>query len=661
MEDMKKRALWMGGCVAAAVLVAGSIGVQTSMSGPIQTAAVAGRADNFRLADQNLMAHELYELKDASAVVIVTHVNGDAASRATAAGLKALQDRYDAKGVEFMLLNSEPTVTREQIAAEVAAAGFTTPILMDTNQLVGEQLEVTRGAEVIVINPKTWRIVYRGPLGANNAWAIDGIEAAMADRTAAVAKRAATGRVIAFPERDRRAEFAKIAYATDIAPIFQEKCVSCHQPGGIGPMPLTSYERIKGFSPMIRETVRMRRMPPYHADPSVGKFHDDKSLSPTQIKTLIHWIEAGSPRGAGVDPLASIDFRAPEWPLGKPDLVLDIPAYAIPASGVVDYQRPYLVNPLTEARWLRASTVKVANRQAVHHILTGLMPQVPASGRASETTWGSSVGGYAVGSESVVAPKNAGTYVPAGGAIGFQNHYTPFGKPVTESSQIALYFYPKNQAPDLVMHNISIADQTISIPPNTKAHPEVAYVTFPQEAIIYGVFPHAHYRGRSAQVWLRTPDGKEELLVAVPKYDFNWQREYEFATPIKVPAGSKLINRYTFDNSTRNPANPDANRTVPWGDQSFDEMLFTQVRYRWVDETSSNLKPQYEQALSGSRMFGMLDDNIDGKLARAELKGSIGQRLVEGFAVLDANKDGFLDPAEVEAGGALLRRQQASR
>jgi hypothetical protein len=398
---------------------------------------------------------------------------------------------------------------------------------------------------------------------------------------------------------------------------------------------------------MIRETIRTNRMPPYQADPSVGHFSGDKRLSPDQLKTLVHWIEAGAPRGEGADTLAQVRHVAPDWPLGKPDLVLDIPSYTVPASGVVDYQRPWVVNPLTEGRWLRASTIKVNARQAVHHILTGYMTEVPKDARGSnEGKWGSSVGKYAVGAESEINPENIGVFVPPGGAIGFQNHYTPFGKEVVDKSQIALYFYPKDKTPDMVMHNGVVIDPTISIAPGAERHKEVAYVTFPNEALLYSAFPHAHYRGNSSKLELITPDGKKTLLLALAKYDFNWQRDYDFAEPVKIPAGSKLVATYTYDNSKRNPANPDPKRVVPWGDQSFDEMLYTALRYRWVGETSA--KPvAYDEVMKKTQLFGALDDNIDGKITMAELKGPVGAQLKPVFPMLDADKDGGVSMAEM--------------
>ena len=555
------------GTVASAALLFGcstnnAMSAMDNAQGAAATEKVAATAtpltiDNFMLVDQNLQAHELYRLSDAPAIVIVSTANGCPIARSLTPALKALRDKYAAKGVEFMLLDSALQDSREAIVAEAKEYGQDIPILMDTNQLVGEALGVTRTAEVYVINPKTWQVMYRGPIddrmdygvqkAATRSFAADALDNVLAGKPVQQATMQSKGCLVDFPERAKAAEHAKISYAKDVAPILEAKCVACHQEGGIGPFAMTNYSMVKGFSPMIREVIRTDRMPPYNADPHVGKFSDNKNLSPAEVKTLVHWIEAGAPRGPGIDPLGAVKHVAPEWPLGKPDLVLNVPAYTIPASGVVDYQHPYVLNPLTEGRWIRASTVKVEQRQGVHHILTGYMKDIPQPGKAFEDRWGASAGGYAVGAESEVAPKNAGTFLPAGGAIGMQVHYTPFGKEATDHSQIALYFYDKK--PEQVMHNSVIVDNTISLPPGDGNHEEVSYLSFPKDALLYGAFPHAHYRGKASDLWIRYPDGKEKLLLSLPRYDFSWQRDYAFAEPIKVPAGSKLIAHFWYDNS----------------------------------------------------------------------------------------------------------------
>jgi hypothetical protein len=628
------------------------------------------KVDNFMLVDaQHLEAHELYRMADDKAIVLVSTGVGCPIARAMTPALKALRDKYKAQGVEVMMVDSNLQDSRDAIAAEAKDFGIEIPILMDSNQLVGEALGVTRTAEVFVINPKTWRVAYHGPLDDRSDYGIQkaatkefadvALSAVLAGQPAPAATQASKGCLVDFPGRDKKKQ---ISYVKDVAPILEAKCVECHEKGGIGPFAMDNYAMVKGFSPMIREVLRTHRMPPFNADPHVGKFSDDRSLSPDQIKTLVHWVEEGSPRGEGKDPLGAVKHVAPEWPLGKPDLVLNVPAYNIPATGVVDYQHPWVANPETEGKWLRASTVKVESRQGVHHILTGYMAEVPKPGQqAFENKWGVSVGGYAVGAESEIAPKNVGSYIPPGGAIGIQAHYTPFGKEVVDHSKIALYFYKDNEKPEMVMHNSVIVNNNIVIPANDPHHLEVAYMEFPHDALLYSAFPHAHYRGASSNLWIRYPDGKEKLLLALPRYDFSWQRDYTFAEPIKVPAGSKLIAHFIYNNSKTNPNNPDPNKTVVWGDQSWEEMFYMAIRYRWMGETSSHPN-NYDEALNGGRLMGMLDSNVDGKIEKVELKGKMGDMIGKYWDALDKNHDGVLDADEFAAMQKMMgghRRQQA--
>ncbi len=218
---------------------------------------------------------------------------------------------------------------------------------------------------------------------------------------------------------------------------------------------------------------------------------------------------------------------------------------------------------------------------------------------------------------------------------------------------MALYFY--KDRPKLVMRNCAIANKNLTIPANTENWQQQAYITFPKEALLYGAFPHAHYRGSSTQLWLQAPDGIKTLLLSLPHYDFNWQREYMFTEPVRVASGSKLIAIYTYDNSVRNPANPDHNRTVPWGDQSFDEMLYMALHYQWVGETSDKMDQYtaYDRALEETRVFGMLDTKMNGKLDESELVGPVGEKFRASFAKIDTDHDGFIEPKEL---AAVLRR-----
>jgi hypothetical protein len=644
---------------AATALLAGASGGAMALAGA-SGAGKAVRVDDFQLADENYVAHHLYKMKDAKAIVLISYVAGDAAIKADAAKYTALKAAYADKGVEFLMVDSRLGETRDKVRPDAAANKIDMPILFDYEQLVGEGLSLTRAADVLVIDPKTWTIASRGPVSAaSTTKALDGL---VAGETVKFAASAAKGSAIAYPEEAHKAQFAQISYVKDIAPIIQEKCTNCHQPGGIGPMQLNNYEQIKGFAPMIREVIRTNRMPPFLADQTVGHFKDDERLSPAQIKTLVHWIEAGAPRGQGEDPLAKIKFQAPDWPLGKPDVIVEVPPVNIPATGVMEYQRPVVPNVMTEGRWMRATTFRISDRKVVHHILTGVVSGHPKLGdTASETSWGASIGGYGPGRGSNLTPPDMGVWIPPSGGVAFQNHYTPYGKATVEKTEMGIYFYPKGQEPKYPMRTFGIFDFGIEIPAKAEFHPEVAYIDIPKEMIIYGLTPHAHVRGGSANVSIIYPNGKEEMLLALPKYDFNWQYEYFLAEPLRAPAGSKIVTRWTYDNSTRNPGNPDPFKQVSWGEQTSEEMLALYLHYRWEGETTKSLHDDYDALLQQGQMMGVLDDNLDGKLSMAELRGRQVAVIKANFTMADTNKDGFIDKNELNAAMNFIRQQGRQR
>uniref|UniRef100_UPI0025D3E6AA monooxygenase n=1 Tax=uncultured Phenylobacterium sp. TaxID=349273 RepID=UPI0025D3E6AA len=610
--------IWRTGLAALAAMVIGVQGAAAAAP-PVLT---AQHVDDFRLSDQNYLARQLTRMQDAKAVVLISYAAGDAQIRADAPAYAALKAKYAKQGVDFLMLNSRLGETRAKVAPDAKANGIDMPILFDYQQLIGEQLNVTRTADVLVIDPRSWTIVYRGPVAGGAEAAIAGL---VAGQKVAFKGLPATGGVIAFPAKSKGG-YEKITYTRDIAPIIEKKCATCHQPNAIGPMPLTSYEQVKGFSPMIREVIRTNRMPPYLADQAVGHFMDDDRLTPEQIKTMVHWVEGGAQRGSGPDPLIKAKWGAPDWPLGKPDVIVEIPEAKIPATGVMDYQKPVVPSVISEGRWMKATTFRVTDRQVVHHILTGVVAGDYKDGdTASEGMWGASLGGYGPGRGSNISPKDTGAWVPPSGGIAFQNHYTPYGKETVEKTQMGIYFYPKGQEPKYVLRTFGIFDFTIAIPPGEEYHPEVASVTFPKDAVLYGITPHAHTRGGSVNVSVRHPDGSEDMLIALPKYDFLWQYEYFLAEPYKIPAGSTVVARWTYDNSKRNPQNPDPKRLVNWGEQTADEMLATYLHYRWVDETVAKQTPEYETMLQGNLMLGVMDDSLDGKLQKAELRGKLGE------------------------------------
>ena len=543
----------------------------------------ASLVDNFELLDQRGYAHELYYLSDASAVVLMAHASSCQEANHAAGVLANLAETYGSKGGEVRLLNSNLDDNRATIRAAMDAEENGLAVLIDDTQLIGESLGFWRAGEAIVIDPGTWRTVYRGD--------IDGVAAtldAMLDGNPIPAHiELQESCKVSFPEQELQSTHSSISYTDTIAPLLIEKCLACHRPGGIGPWVMSDHNMVLGFSLMMREVLRTQRMPPWHADPHHGRFKNDRSLSIEEKQTLVHWIEAGAPRGEGVDPLANFVHDWPEWDLGTPDVVIDIPAQMVPASGVVDYKYPTVTNPLDHDVWVRAADILPGDRAALHHVITTFRPPGQGSGRSRFGGRGSGgLGGYVPGSTGSVYPANTGRLLPARSTIRLQMHYTPYGRETTDRSQLGIYLHEEEP-----LHRLggrTLINFRFRIPPHTKAHTAKAEHVFKNDVLVYSLLPHSHYRGKASNFVAFYPNGEEEILLSVPNYDFNWQSTYRLETPKILPAGTRLVHSTTWDNSSQNPANPDPNKEVRWGQQSWAEMLFGSVTYRTLTEAEKD-------------------------------------------------------------------------
>ena len=628
----------------------------------LSTAATAVPVDNFVLLDHKGQAHELYYQTDVKALAVFVQGNGCPIARNAYIDLNGLREAFADKSVRFLMLNANLQDERDTVAKEAEEWDIDLPVLVDSTQLVGESLGLKRTAEMLIFDTSTWEIAYRGPINdrldyerqkdeASKHYAADALNAVLSGEAVEVAQRPGKGCLINFAEANK--DHSQISYTETIAPLIQEKCAVCHTEGGIGPWAMSSYEMVRGFAPMIREVLRTKRMPPWHADPHIGTFIGDRSLTDAQVSTLVHWIEAGAPRGEGPDPLKEEPVAFIEWPLGEPDMIVEVPEFTVPASGVVDYQFPVVKNTLDKPVWVRAATVVPGDRKVVHHVLMGASDpgHVPTD---DESVFDNYIIGYAPGNESAEMPEGTGVYVAPDSYFLLQMHYTPYGKEAVDRTRVGLYFHdepPKN----FLRHNVVI-DPTINIPPNNSAYEEAAYLEFDKDALIYSLVPHAHYRGKASRFELAYPNGEREVILSVPNYDFNWQRTYEFTEPKAIPAGTRLIHATVYDNSARNPGNPNPETNVPWGLQSWDEMLYGAVSYAWQHETSA--EPIHNKDLSETYQWvGFLDRDMDGKLSWEELPKRIKKRLVQGFKMVDRNEDGGLDAVELYE---MNRRQTAA-
>jgi hypothetical protein len=257
---------------------------------------------------------------------------------------------------------------------------------------------------------------------------------------------------------------------------------------------------------------------------------------------------------------------------------------------------------------------------------------------------GGSVGSYTPGAEPQIMADGAGAPVPAGGKLFFQMHYTTMGKATTDRTQVG--FYTLKAPPKYIKRSAVISASNLLIPAGEARFTTTAYLTMPADAYLYTLYPHSHYRGYHVELKEKTPDGKETMLLALPKYDFNWQRDYDPVEPILVKAGTKLIATWVYDNSSHNPANPDPKRNVTWGEQTPDEMMYFRINYRWADETVEHQRGDLQTKLMASRAMGGIDANADGVIQKSELSGTLAP-LQAKFAELDLNHDGVLDASEM--------------
>jgi hypothetical protein len=386
---------------------------------------------------------------------------------------------------------------------------------------------------------------------------------------------------------------AEVSFSTDVWPILERRCVACHQPGEIAPMPLTSYSQVRPWANAIREAVLTRKMPPWDAaGDTAHDFRNDRSLTGTEIQTITTWVKEGAPEGAPLKTVFHPNNMTGGWKLGKPDIVIRVPGFRVPASGLLTYR--YLITPdlFPKDVWVRAAEFRIDQRTVVHHI--NAYARGPESSYLAGYPTGEIVSatiadrgrrregerifdrrlqllGWEPGYQPMPWLPNGAKQIRAGSDIVFEMHYSPNGKQVTDYSEFGLYL--ATTAPsERVLAIDTLRDLDLAIPAGAADYVSSASMTLAQSVRLLSVQPHMHRRGRSMEVRAVYPDGRTRLLVRVPRYDFNWQTTYVFREPILLPAGSKLESVAHFDNSVNNRSNPDPSVPVHWGDMTTDEM-----------------------------------------------------------------------------------------
>lgn len=549
----------------------------------------AERIGDFSLLDQAGYFHNMSWYDDHAAVALLVQANDSQAAADALGDYQALKQQYEDQGIEFMMINPMGRLNRDDVADWLDGHNVDIPVLMDDARVISRDLGIDKTGEVFLFNPSRFTVEFRGPVDAAAA-AINEILAGDEVSNPVVAS---TGSPVTYQAIEQLAG-KQISYVDEIAPIIAENCASCHREGGIAPFAMNSHAMVQGWSPMIREVLMTKRMPPGQIDPHVGDFENDMVLEDDKVRTLLSWIEAGTPRDSDSDPLAELTWPTSKWAFGEPDYIIEVPPQEIPATGVLDYIHVSVPIDIPEDRWLRGSQYVAGDRTVLHHTLNSLVE--PGESRRGGFLGGgnanqANITAYIPGAQPRLNPPNTGGLLKAGSKLNLQLHYTTNGKETTDASEIGLWFYPKGEVPEKRMSGacacIFTPDWT-NIPPHDPNFEQQASVMLERDAYMHSFTPHMHFRGKYMRFYADYPDGTREELINIANYNYNWQLAYTYEEPKFLPGGTKLTAVGAFDNSAQNPANPDPSRSVPWGQQSWDEMFFGAMSWQYVERTGDD-------------------------------------------------------------------------
>ncbi len=555
----------------------------------VSVSALAQRSTDFALLDQHGTFHQLSRYGESEFVVLFVQSNGEAASRQALPLLQDLHARFNEQGVEVMMLNPVPGQSRAQTIAELAEIGVDLPVLQDSAQLVARSLQVTTTGEAFILDPESHDVLYRGPLASGIAvpattpdtlYLEQALLALLArDELSEDELPAVEGTPIDYLYQQRFGD-RQISYEEEIAPILKRRCTTCHIEDGLAPWAMVNHRMIQGWSPMIREVLITHRMPPGQIDEQEGEWEDIHHITDEELITLVHWIDTGARNTGEGDPLREQEELNEDWQLGEPDLIVDVPAIEVPATGMVDFKIRRADLNLTQDQWVQAVAYNVGDRSVLHSLLVfAVDPDITEKDEAG-----------------LVSPENTefiSLYVPPSTEeefaddsafllrqdrdLSFKIRYVTGGRDTIDATRIGLYF--RDTPPEFAVRNVITLNPQFSIPAGVVDQVERAQTpAFESDVWVESFAPQTHTRGKSMTISAQFPDGSVQRLINVANYNFNWQMNYKMSERLLLPAGSRLIAETVYDNSASNPQNVDPEADVKVGITTYDEIFSHFIR-----------------------------------------------------------------------------------
>lgn len=620
---------------------------------------IGARVDSFRLTDHQGKEWTIEDFRGKRATVYAFIGTQCPLAKMYSTKLVAIEKQYRDRGVSVVAVDSNIQDSLAEMSVHARKFEFSFAFLKDPAQQLANQMGATRTPEVCVLDGEN-RLRYRGRIddqfgvgytrdNASQSELVAALDSILANEEVALPIAPASGCLIGRGPRDiEKSESESIVtYAQHVRPILQSRCVSCHHEGDIAPMDLCNFDEASSWSDMIVEVIDDQRMPPWHASPKHGSFRNDRSLPAEEIATIKKWVLNGSPRGDKNLESAPLEFVS-GWQLPRePDIVIPMAdqGFAVPAQGEVRYQY-FVADPkLTVDTWVNGMEIVPGNRAIVHHILVFVRPK-GTNRRGVEGDRGF-LAGYVPGTRVEVMPTGMAKRIPANSELVFQIHYTPNGTAQTDLSRVGFWLAD----PKAITHEVqttSSVQTAFRIPPNKADYKTDAMQ--PEdlpECELLSMSPHMHVRGKSFRYTAVYPDKSREVLLDVPKYDFNWQTEYRLTDRKKLPKGTRIYCEATFDNSTNNLNNPNPSAWVSWGDQTYEEMMIGYFHISVPIDPNLGHAPEVKKERSPrptpAQIFTALDADQDGKI----LKREVPKQIEPFFERLDKNGDGVLEQSEL--------------
>ena len=656
MKSARSKAL---GTTFVACLAALTILAMSAAAAKTSSATLGRTIDGFTLNDSLGAKRSLSEWQDRKVLVVVFLGTECPLAKLYGQRLAELDKKYSDQGVQILGINSNQQDTLQELAGYALKHGVEFPLLKDPGAKVADQFGATRTPEAFVLD-RSRVIRYHGRIDdqygvgaarkkATKSELVDAVDSLLTGKPIAVAATQPVGCLIG--RRTPNQTAGDVTFTKHIAPFLQNRCVSCHREGQIAPFTLENYADVAAWADMCLEVIDEGRMPPWHADPKHGEFLNDARLADEEKQLFRKWVEAGVPEGDPADlpePRKYVDG----WQISEPDAVYYMAkAFEVPATGVVDYQHFYFDPGFKEDKWVCGAEARPGNPEVVHHLILFYIPPGQEEHYPTDPLF-NAIAAFAPGMPAVIGPEKYAVRIPAGSKLAFQVHYTPNGSPQTDRSQAALLFADPAKVAKQVRVTAGI-NPKFMIPPGHSDYRITADKTFERDTLLYSLTPHMHYRGKSFKFTAHYPDGGDEILLDVPRYDFNWQIIYLLKEPKRLPAGTKIDLEAHYDNSANNPLNPDPSQWVHWGEQTWDEMMLGSFTTSHADEDLRMGPPRIETIRPATKgdegeyqvhfRYRAPEDDVEQpkSIESVRLAGTFNQWKTDGEALAGPDAEGF--------------------